>query len=213
MRVAHVFVVGVGADLVREWPTRSVDHRAILAGEDEVLLKRTAGRRAGRDLRRLTEAQAKGGVAGVRTMDRQQVPPERSDVADAEYGVGADLPLDGEVVLHQVAGLVLVVDAACSADGVVAAPVNRVVGIGGRDVVRRHIDWKLLDVLRAGKSADEGRLHDRRLRAGIGQAIGRIAGGIGDGKALGRSEEATTAQPDTRLTRTAGEFADKPIRQ
>ena len=47
-RIAHVFVVGIGADLVGEWPTRSVDDRAVLAGEDEVLLKRAAGRRAGR---------------------------------------------------------------------------------------------------------------------------------------------------------------------
>jgi hypothetical protein len=59
------------------------------------------------------------------------VSPKRTDVCNAEQGVRTQLPVDGEGVLHRVAGFVFVVHTAGSANGEVTVPIDRVVGIGG----------------------------------------------------------------------------------
>src|ERR1700737_1889269 len=126
------------------------------------------------------------------------MPSQGSDVPNAENGIGAHLTLDGEVVLHHVAGLVLVVDAACSADRIIAAPVNRVVGIAGGDLVGRHSHRKLLNVMRAGKCANKWSFHDGRFRAGISQTIWGVPRGVSNREALRRGKEAPCTQTDTR---------------
>ena len=58
LRVAHVLVVGVGADLIGERTARPIDHCAIRSRVDEIFLKRPTRRRAGGDLRGLTQTEA-----------------------------------------------------------------------------------------------------------------------------------------------------------
>ena len=82
VRVAHVLVVRIGADLIWEGSTRSIDHCAIRLRVDEILSKRSAGRRTGRDLRWLTQAETESGVAWIRAVNRQQVSAKGADVAD-----------------------------------------------------------------------------------------------------------------------------------
>src|ERR1700728_1862058 len=82
--VAHVLVVGIGPDLVGEWITRSVHHLAAATGEDKILLERAACGRAGSHIRRLAEAEAQSGVAGIRSADSQKVTPQRADIADTQ---------------------------------------------------------------------------------------------------------------------------------
>jgi hypothetical protein len=76
---------------------------------------------------------------------------------------------------------------------------------------KAHLQETVGDTAR--ERADEGRLHDRRFRAGVGQAVRRIPGWVGDSESLRRSEETPASEPDAGLAWATGQFTDQPVRE